>query len=329
MLRRIADLPARPDEDTSSLLAVVSSGATLPAATAQACRERFGRPVVTVYGSSDGVNCHTAGESHPPGDSVGTPDPAVARIRITGPDGTPLPTGRTGQIEALGPMTPLCYVNAPQLDARYRTSDGWVRTGDLGRLDEYGRLHVLGRLKRIAVRGGLNISLAEVERELGTHPAVAEAVCVPVPDPDLGERLCACIRPAPCTPVPTLSDLTTHLAGRGLARRKHPEHLLILNEMPLGPTGEGLLPHPDVPSDRALRSGNTTGRSRLRRAAGADPTERRLRSRRRGGFPGMGDPGSADPCRGRPLGGWRAASARGNRTPTTVTKALAAPRHRE
>ncbi|MET7736859.1 class I adenylate-forming enzyme family protein [Streptomyces sp. NPDC005402] len=238
MLRRLVDLPPRPDEDTSSLRVVVSSGAALPAATADACLRRFTRPVVTVYGSSDGVNCHTAGECHPPGDSVGTPDPTVARIRVTGPDGRPLPTGHTGQIEARGPMTPMCYVNAPELDARYRTSDGWVRTGDLGRLDEHGRLHVLGRLKRIVIRGGLNISLAEVERELGSHPAVAEAVCVPVPDPALGERLCACVRPAPGTPTPTLSNLTTHLLNRGLARRKLPELLLVVEEMPLGPTGK-------------------------------------------------------------------------------------------
>lgn len=238
MLRRIADLPQRPGEDTSSLSAVVSSGAPLPEATARACRRRLGRPVVTVYGSSDGVNCHTAGEKEPPGTSAGTPDPAVARIRITGPDGTPVPAGSAGQIEALGPMTPLCYVNAPELDARYRTPDGWVRTGDLGLLDERGRLHVLGRLKRIAVRGGLNISLAEVEHALGTHPAVAEAVCVPVPDADLGERLCACVRPVPGGPVPTLADLTGHLAARGLARRKHPERLLRVDEMPLGPTGK-------------------------------------------------------------------------------------------
>ncbi|GAA2495594.1 hypothetical protein GCM10010422_49150 [Streptomyces graminearus] len=238
MLRRIADLPAQPDEDTSSLRAVVSSGAALPPAVAKACRRRFGRPVVTVYGSSDGVNCHTAGESRPTGGSVGTPDPGVARIRITGPDGTPLPAGRSGQIEALGPMTPLCYVNSPELNARYRTPDGWVRTGDLGRLDEHGRLHVLGRLKRIVVRGGLNISLAEVEHELGGHPSVAEAVCVPVPDPDLGERLCACVRPAPGTPAPTPAGLTEHLLSRGLGRRKHPELLLLVDEMPLGPTGK-------------------------------------------------------------------------------------------
>ncbi|MER8057992.1 MULTISPECIES: class I adenylate-forming enzyme family protein [unclassified Streptomyces] len=238
MLRRIADLPARPGEDTSSLRAVVSSGAALPPAIAAACRRRLGRPVVTVYGSSDGVNCHTAGESRPTDDSAGTPDPGVARIRITGPDGTPLPAGQPGQIEALGPMTPLCYVNAPELDARYRTPDGWVRTGDLGRLDEHGRLHVLGRLKRVVVRGGLNISLAEVEHELGHHPSVAEAVCVPVPDPDLGERLCACVRPAPGTPPLTRADLTTHLLARGLGRRKHPELLLLVDEMPLGPTGK-------------------------------------------------------------------------------------------
>ncbi|MCX4884116.1 MULTISPECIES: class I adenylate-forming enzyme family protein [unclassified Streptomyces] len=238
MLRRLADLPPRPEEDTSSLCAVVSSGAALPAATADACLRRFARPVVTVYGSSDGVNCHTAGEYLPPGDSVGTPDPTVARIRITGPDGTPLATGHTGQIEARGPMTPMCYVNAPELDALYRTPDGWVRTGDLGRLDEHGRLHVLGRLKRIVIRGGLNISLAEVERELGSHPAVAEAVCVPVPDPALGERLCACLRTAPGAPTLSLSDLTTHLLNRGLARRKLPELLLVVEEMPLGPTGK-------------------------------------------------------------------------------------------
>ncbi|MEU5362367.1 class I adenylate-forming enzyme family protein [Streptomyces sp. NPDC005925] len=239
MLRRIADLPCLPGEDTSSLRVVVSSGADLPQTTAEACRRRFDRPVVTVYGSSDGVNCHTAGESRPPGDSAGTPDPTVARIRITGPDGAPaVRTGYAGQIEARGPMTPMCYVNAPDLDARYRTPGGWVRTGDLGRLDAYGRLHVLGRLKRVVIRGGLNISLAEVERELAGHPATAEAVCVPVPDPDLGERLCACVRPSPGATAPTLPDLTAHLLARGLSRRKLPEHLLLVDEMPLGPTGK-------------------------------------------------------------------------------------------
>ncbi|MER5492642.1 class I adenylate-forming enzyme family protein [Streptomyces sp. NPDC002490] len=239
MLRRIADLPRTAGEDLSSLRAVVSSGAALPASTALLCRSRFGRPVITVYGSSDGVNCHTAGERVPVAGSTGTPDPEVARIRITAPDGRVLPRGRAGQIEALGPMTPLCYVDAPELDARYRSPDGgWVRTGDLGRLDALGRLHVLGRSKRIVVRGGRNISAAEVEAELGTCPTIAEVACVPVPDADLGERLCACVRPAPGAAAPTLDTVVAHLRARGLARHKHPEHLLLVEEMPLGPTGK-------------------------------------------------------------------------------------------
>ncbi|MFF5455695.1 class I adenylate-forming enzyme family protein [Streptomyces sp. NPDC012950] len=238
MLRRMADLPRLAGEDTSSLRAVVSSGAALPASTATACRERFGTRVVAVYGSSDGVNCHTAAPGAPAGDTAGTPDPAVAALRIVRPDGSPAATGEPGEIQARGPMTPLCYVAAPDLDARYRTADGWVRTGDLGALDAQGRLRVLGRLKNVVIRGGYTISPAEVERELGTHPGIAEAVCVPVPDEEFGERLCACVRPVPGAPAPTLGAVTAHLAARGLERRKFPEYLLVLDRMPLRPTGK-------------------------------------------------------------------------------------------
>ncbi|MGK4909884.1 AMP-binding protein [Streptomyces albus] len=240
MLRRVAEQPPLPGEDHTGLCAVVSSGAALPETTAEACRARFGRPVVTVYGSSDGVNCHTA-RGGGDGTCAGLPDPAVAAIRIADPDDPdrPLPPGRAGEILARGPMTPLCYVAAPELDARYRTRDGWVRTGDLGRLDGDGRLHVLGRLKQIVVRGGYNISPAEVEREAGTHPAVAEVACVGVPDPELGERLCACVRQVAGTPPLTLRDLTSYLETvRDLERRKLPERLLHVEQMPLGATGK-------------------------------------------------------------------------------------------
>lgn len=245
MLRWLAEAPAAPGEefpgpgeDFPWLRAVVSSGAALPASTARACVRRFGRPVLTVYGSSDGVNCHTVWSPDAGEEYAGVPDPAVTRIRITGPGDRPVPPGGTGEIQAKGPMTPLCYVGDPALDARYRTADGWVRTGDLGRLGPDGGLSVLGRLKDVVIRGGLNISPAEVERELAHHPAVAEAVCVPVPDPDLGERLCACVRPVPGARVPSLPELGGFLTRRGLERRKLPERLLRVGVMPLGPTGK-------------------------------------------------------------------------------------------
>jgi acyl-CoA synthetase (AMP-forming)/AMP-acid ligase II len=243
--------------DFSALRALVSSGAPLPATTAEACQARFGVPVINVYGSADGVNCHTvatpgirpapramaAGPGADVADvadgRVGRPDPAVAEIRIADSAGAALPSGQEGEIWARGPMTPLCYVNAPELDARYRAPGGWVRTGDKGVLEPDGSLRVTGRLRQVVIRGGYNISPAEVEREIGAHPAVAEGGCVGVPHPDLGERLCACLAQHPGTSPLSVRGLGTFLeAERGLERKKLPELLLLLPELPLGPTGK-------------------------------------------------------------------------------------------
>ncbi|MFJ3901655.1 class I adenylate-forming enzyme family protein [Streptomyces sp. NPDC090025] len=240
--------------------ALVLGGAPLDERTARAAAEAFGCPVVNLYGSADGVNCHTGlpGQRKPaPATAsaavaaavtadvftadvvVGVPDPRVAEIRIADPDThAPLPDGRIGEIVSRGPMTPLCYVASPELDARYRTPGGWVRTGDLGFLDDEGALHVVGRLKDVVIRGGANISPAEVERALVAHPGVRDAVCVGVPDPLMGERLAACVVPRAGARVPDVAGLGAYLTERGLDRHKHPEHVLILPELPLTAAGK-------------------------------------------------------------------------------------------
>lgn len=239
MLRRMADLPRTPGEDFSSLRAVVTSSSLLHTATTQACRARFGAPVVNIYGSADGVNCHTAGGSCASEACVGRPAPNVADIRIADAHGRPVPAGQEGEIWARGPMTPLCYVNAPELDTRYRPPGGWVRSGDRGLLDQDGCLHYVDRIKQIVIRGGYNISPAEVERQINVHPAVADAACVAVADPDLGERLCVCVVQRPGIPPLTLTELNAFLEReRGLERKKLPELLVALSELPLGPTGK-------------------------------------------------------------------------------------------
>lgn len=241
MLDRIAE--GHPPAFTSPT-AVIVGGSPLDEATAEEARRVFGCPVVNLYGSADGVNCHTGlgdeslrGEG--PGILAGQPDPRVADIRIAVPGTLELqeaPKGSVGEIVARGPMTPLCYVAAPDLDARYRTADGWVRTGDLGLIEEDGNLRIVGRLKDVVIRGGANISPAEVEIELATHPLVRDVVCVGVPDPLMGERLAACI--VPRGEAPTLEALCAHLDARGLERRKHPERLLVVTELPLTPAGK-------------------------------------------------------------------------------------------
>ncbi|SER13685.1 Acyl-CoA synthetase (AMP-forming)/AMP-acid ligase II [Lentzea xinjiangensis] len=218
MWHRLVDHPG----DVSGLVALVSSGDVLPPATLAACRARFGVDVITVYGSSDGVNCHTT----TPENGVGVPDPAVCDIRIV-----------DGEICARGPMTPLCYVGAPELDARHRLDGGWVRTGDRGHFDGEGRLHVTGRAKRVVIRGGYTISPAEVELAIGGHPSVGEVACVPVPDTELGERLCAVVTVRAGQSL-DLPGLTAFLSARGLAKPKLPEFLLTVPDLPTGRTGK-------------------------------------------------------------------------------------------
>ncbi|MFK0244161.1 class I adenylate-forming enzyme family protein [Amycolatopsis azurea] len=236
MLRRLADAPELANTDLSSLRAMVLGGAVLDEPTARRGRESLGCAVINLYGSADGVSTHTALDDPPERIvTAGRPNPGVAEIKVVDDDLTELPTGEVGEIIARGPMSPLCYVGAPELDTRYRTPEGWVRTGDLGRFDTDGYLTIVGRRKDVIIRGGLNISPAEVEALLVTHPSVRDIACVPVPDPMFGERLCACV----ATDVAvTLPELAAHLEQSGLEQRKFPERLLVLPSLPLGPAGK-------------------------------------------------------------------------------------------
>ncbi|MEW2635468.1 class I adenylate-forming enzyme family protein [Streptomyces sp. NPDC048389] len=243
MVRMMLDGLESTGEKLPAPTALVLGGSALDETTARHAARAFGCPVVNLYGSADGVNCHTGLSGDTPaadrqGVVAGRPDPRVAEIRIADTETREqLPDGTMGEIIARGPMTPMCYVGSPELDARYRTPDGWVRTGDLGFLDGDGVLHIVGRLKDVVIRGGVNISPAEVERELAAHPLVRDVVCVGVPDEVMGERLAACVVPR-TTDALTLDSLCAHLTARGLEQRKHPERLLVVPELPLTPAGK-------------------------------------------------------------------------------------------
>lgn len=240
MFQKLLASPALAATDTSSLHAVIAGGSRVDPATVNACRVAFGCAFVNCYGSADGVNCTTPVDSDPAQlhSAVGRPDPAVAAIRVVGEDGRDVPAGDMGEIWALGPMSPLCYVD-PDLDARYRAPGGWVRTGDLGRLGADGQLHVVGRCREVVIRGGRNISPVEVELLATQHPAIHAVTCVGVPDPVLGERLAACVVARPGMPAPTLQALTRYLVEEhGLETVKLPERLEIVDELPLNAAGK-------------------------------------------------------------------------------------------
>ncbi|WP_323120357.1 class I adenylate-forming enzyme family protein [Burkholderia alba] len=240
MLQRIAADPALAAVDKSSLVALISGGSVIDRATIRRCIDAFGCRFVSLYGSADGVNCHNTLDDAPDTvfTSVGTPNPDVCEIRIVDADGQPLAHGEIGEITARGPMSPLQYVNAPELDAIYRDAAGWVRTGDLGFIDAAGRLVLAGRKKDIIIRGGANISTVQIETLATGYPDVVSAACVPVPDPDLGQRVCLCVTMREGASRPSLEELAAYLRAQGLEVNKLPEYLRFVRQFPLTPAGK-------------------------------------------------------------------------------------------
>lgn len=240
MFQRLLGHPDLPTTDLSSLVAVVSGGAIIDPPTAQKCVQHLGCAFVSLYGSADGVNCHTLLDDPLPvaQHTVGKPNASICDIRITDTADRPVQQGEVGDVLARGPMSPLCYVHAPELDERYRTPDGWVRTGDQGFLDGDGRLCLVGRSKEIVIRGGANISPAEVELAVAAHEDVVSVACIGVPDAELGQRVCACVVLRARTPGLDLVDLSAFLGSSGLERHKYPEQLVLLNELPMTSAGK-------------------------------------------------------------------------------------------
>ncbi|MGB8200287.1 MAG: AMP-binding protein, partial [Pseudonocardiaceae bacterium] len=240
MFQRLLDHPDLPRTDVSSLVAVVSGGAIIDPPTAAKCVAHLGCAFVSLYGSADGVNCHTLLDDPLPVAqyTVGKPNATICDIRITNAADCAVRHGEVGEILARGPMSPLCYVHAPELDARYRTPQGWVRTGDRGFLDDEGRLRLVGRSKEIVIRGGSNISPAEVEGAVAAHADVVSVACIGVPDEDLGQRVCACVVLRAGAPPLDRASLGAFLDSCGLERRKFPEQLVVLDELPITPAGK-------------------------------------------------------------------------------------------
>ncbi|PAU63568.1 AMP-binding protein [Pseudomonas indica] len=240
MLQRIAADPLLAEVDKSSLVGLISGGSLIDEASVRRCVEAFGCGFISLYGSADGVNCHNTLDD--PLEvvlrSVGRPNPSVCEIRIVDDQGVELPQGEVGEIKARGPLSPMQYVNAPELDARYRDAEGWVCTGDLGYIDRDGYLVLAGRKKDIIIRGGQNISPVQIEMLATGHPDVVSAACVPVPDPDLGQRVCICVTLREGAPRFSLAELTDYLRQQGLEVNKLPEYLRFYRHLPLSPAGK-------------------------------------------------------------------------------------------
>ncbi len=175
--------------DTSSVRAIAMGGGPATAALVREARQRFGVPVVVRYTCTEaGVGVGTAADD-PPEDAEQTVGRARRGVELTvrSDDDTALPAGETGQVCLRSAAVMRGYWHDPGATAAVFTADGAVRTGDLGYVDERGRLHLAGRSKEMYVRGGYNVFPLEVENVLADHPDVAHVAVVPRPDAVMGE----------------------------------------------------------------------------------------------------------------------------------------------
>jgi acyl-CoA synthetase (AMP-forming)/AMP-acid ligase II len=236
MIARMLHCPALASTSLAALRATISAGAPLPESVAREWEQRLGSPICSFYGAMDVGQLAVPSPDDPAEKrwtTVGRPHDR-AELLICDPDGNAVEPGEEGEICMRGPLVQPKYWNE---DATPYADDGWAHFGDLGRLDADGYLRVTGRVKDTIIRGGSNINPFEVEDVLRASAAVADACVVGTPDEDLGERPSAFVVPAQGR-EPTLDELTSHLEEAGLARYKWPEHLHLVDALPVGGTGK-------------------------------------------------------------------------------------------
>ena len=215
---------------------VRSSSASLPAPVLDDLKELFGAPVIEAYGMTEATHQMCANPLPPAvakTRSVGVP--TGVELAVLDDSGQPVPTGQRGEVAVRGPTVIEGYENNPEAD-RAAFASGWFRTGDEGRVDADGYLFLTGRLKEQINRGGEKISPLEVDEALLGHESVAEAVTFAVPHPKLGEEVAAAVVTVEGASV-TERELRRFLS-ESLAAFKVPRRVLLLDELPKGPTGK-------------------------------------------------------------------------------------------
>jgi len=215
----------------------VSGSAPLLAETHVQFEARTGHRILERYGMTE-TNMNTSnpydGERRP--GTVGFPLPGV-ELKVTNPEtGRTLPAGEVGQIEVRGPNVFKGYWQMPEKTAAELREDGFFITGDMGKIDADGYVHIVGRNKDLIISGGYNIYPKEIELVLDEQPGVLESAVIGVPHPDLGEIVLGIIVPENgATPE---TDVMMTAVGAALARFKHPRKIVVLDELPRNTMGK-------------------------------------------------------------------------------------------
>ena len=215
----------------------ISGSAPLLAETHVQFENRTGHRILERYGMTEtNMNTSNPYEGERRAGTVGFPLPGV-ELKVTDPDsGNTLPNGEIGQIEVRGPNVFKGYWQMPEKTAAELRKDGFFITGDLGKVDEDGYVHIVGRNKDLIISGGYNIYPKEIELVLDEQPGVLESAVIGVPHPDFGETVVAVLVAQPGATPDTGAIMEN--VDQSLARFKHPRSIEVIDELPRNTMGK-------------------------------------------------------------------------------------------
>jgi len=214
-----------------------SASAPLAPSQHRAFEDKFKIGVIETMGLTETAAPCFTNPLDPAKRKIGSPGQAFGNeAKIVDREGNTLPPRKTGEIMVRGPNVMKGYYKDPEETARTSTADGWLRTGDLGHMDEDGFVFVTGRLKELIIKGGENIAPREIDEALLKHPAILEAAAAGIPDLHYGQEIMACVVLKPgyqCS-----EEELREFCLPALGKYKTPKIIRFLSELPKGPSGK-------------------------------------------------------------------------------------------
>ncbi len=233
LARRLVGFEGLDNYDLSTLKKMhCGGGASLPDLIKDV-REKLGCTFFNGYGATEGQTTLTRSDDQLETlcTTVGRPTCPYDSYKVVDRDGKELPANTPGELLIKGPGVFTGYYKNPEENEKMFDQDGYFRTGDVAKIDEKGNVTLAGRIKEMINRGGESISAVEVEKLIVSHPDVVFVAVVPVPDPEMGERVCAYIQPRPGARL-HFNDIISFLKDRKASVLHFPERIEFIYAMP-------------------------------------------------------------------------------------------------
>lgn len=239
LVQRIVSLENLGEYNLGSLKKIYAGGAPSTPELVRSVYERIGCKFVNTLGAAEGLGSMTRlhADLETICTTVGQKDCPYAQYKAVDLDGHEVQPGREGELLAKGPGIFSGYFKSEEDNKKTFTSDGFFKTGDLAKIDESGTMTITGRIKETILRGGETISAVAIERMISSHPGVAEAAVIGMPDKIFGERICAYVTLKEGASL-SFQELVAYLKSIGASVLQMPERLEIIDAIPLTKIGK-------------------------------------------------------------------------------------------